>query len=66
MVLEIIVGTIAVILILEGLFISVYPKKTKRALSFLTKKEKKIRTFGIVEIVCGIILLLAAMWLRGI
>ena len=66
MVLEFIVGTVAVILILEGLFISIYPKKTKKALSFLTKKEKKIRTFGVAEIIAGAILLWAAWWLRGI
>lgn len=64
MTLDIILGTIAIIFIIEGILIAIYPKKTKKLLSILGK-SKKIRTYGVIEIIAGIILLLAAAWLRS-
>ena len=60
MALSIILAIIAVLVILEGLFIAVYPKKTKSLLIKMAK-SKNLRTYGVIELIIGIIILLVAI-----
>jgi len=54
---EIIFGTIAIIAIIEGMFLSVFPGQIKKALRQIFKNKKKIITIGMIEIIIGLTIL---------
>lgn len=63
-VISIILGTLGVIGIVEGILLTLFPKQSKS----ITRKLLKIDNFkkiGLIELVVGIGLLLIAIFLRG-
>ncbi len=49
---------IGIIFVLEGLFIAIYPKSTKRIIFKMFKNAKNIKQIGIIEFIMGAILVL--------
>jgi len=60
MALSIILAIIAILVILEGLFIATKPKESKK-IFIKFAKSKNLRTYGIIELIIGIIILLVAV-----
>ena len=54
---------ISILVILEGLFIAFFTQPTKRILKSLLKNTKKLREYGLIEIIIGFILLATAIYL---
>ena len=65
MVTSIIISTLAVFLIVEGLFLLAFPKVSKIALSYLTKKSTNLRKWGLSEAIIGLLILLIGFSLRN-
>lgn len=59
MIAKTILFTLAVLLIAEGFFVSLFPKSTKGIMKKLAK-EKRLRKFGIIELIIGLLLLASA------
>ena len=64
MTLSIILAIIATLVILEGLFIATKPKESKKIFIKLAK-SKNLRTYGIIELIIGIVILLIAIMSRA-
>ncbi len=54
---------VSILVILEGLFIAFFTQPTKRILKSLLKNTKKLREYGLIEIIIGFILLATAIYL---
>ena len=63
-VLDIILTTLAVLAIVEGLFLIAFPAKTKSMVKYFAKKSTNIRKLGILEFVIGIVLLIIGVSFR--
>tara|TARA_Y100000034_G_C6707733_1_gene312477 strand:- start:223 stop:417 length:195 start_codon:yes stop_codon:yes gene_type:complete len=61
---SILLAIISVLIILEGLFVAVFPKKTKRLTNKFFKNPKKIKTIGLIELLIGIALFVLSLSLR--
>jgi uncharacterized protein YjeT (DUF2065 family) len=61
MVLSLIFYILGILVILEGLFVALFPKKTKKIVLSLIKTEKATKKLGIIELVIGIILLIVGL-----
>tara|TARA_Y100000310_G_C20641846_1_gene794382 strand:+ start:141 stop:335 length:195 start_codon:yes stop_codon:yes gene_type:complete len=59
-----ILAIISVLLILEGLFVAVFPKKTKKMTNKLFKNPKTIKSIGLIELIIGIALFALSLSLR--
>ena len=64
MVLSIILAIIALLIILEGLFIAIKTKETRK-LFIKFAKSKNLRAFGVIEFIVGIVILLVAIMSRA-
>jgi len=64
MALSTILAIIALLVILEGLFVAVNPKTTKKIMIKFAK-SKNLRTYGIIELIIGIVILLIAIISRA-
>jgi len=53
-----VLATIAFLAIIEGLILTIWPTKTKKALYYITKSKKHIKRIGIIELIIGILILL--------
>jgi len=58
---NIILTIIAVLIILEGFFITLSPLKSKKIFIKIFKNEKLTRKLGLIEIIIGAIILIVAM-----
>ena len=65
MILNIILATIAILIIAEGLLISIFSVQIKKAASQILKNTKRIRKFGLLELIIGIILLFISIIIRN-
>ncbi|HLC86989.1 MAG TPA: DUF2065 family protein [Candidatus Nanoarchaeia archaeon] len=63
--LKIILITFGVALLIEGLIIALFTKKTKEALTKLVKDKKKLRKLGIIEIIVAVILIVIGLLIKG-
>jgi uncharacterized protein YjeT (DUF2065 family) len=59
-----IVLIIAILLILEGLFVAIFPKKTKQLTNKLFKNPKTIKSVGLIELLIGIALFALSLSLK--
>ena len=55
---SIILATIAILVIIEGLILTIFPLKMKKALHQITKNKKHIQKIGVIELIIGMIILL--------
>jgi uncharacterized protein YjeT (DUF2065 family) len=55
--LSMILIVLAIIIILEGLLITLFPIQLKKAFNQILKNKRKIQTLGIIELIIGIIIL---------
>jgi len=65
MTITLILVIVSLIIILEGLFVAVFTNSTKKMLIDISKNVKKLRKFGIIELIIGIIILAIALLLRN-
>jgi len=63
---SIIILVISILLIIEGSLAFLFPRQIKKIVSDLIKNPKKIRGYGIIELILGLILLVIAVFMRGI
>ena len=52
---------ISLAIILEGLFIALMPKATKKLMTHMVNNLTKLRIIGIIEIIVGIIILVVTL-----
>ncbi|GEM_PF-4303208 len=64
-VISIILGTIAVLTLVEGFFIAVFSKSAKNIFSYFIKNNSKFKKWGIIEFIIGGLLLLIAVLLNN-
>ncbi|PIZ83877.1 hypothetical protein COX97_00255 [Candidatus Pacearchaeota archaeon CG_4_10_14_0_2_um_filter_05_32_18] len=64
-VISIILGTIAVLILIKGFFIAVFPKTIKNIASYFTKNYSRLRMWGIIGFIIGGLLLLIAILLKN-
>jgi uncharacterized protein YjeT (DUF2065 family) len=55
--------TMAAIIILEGLVLTIWPMEIKKGLHHVLKNKKHIRKVGLIEAAIGIILLILTLYL---
>jgi len=60
---DILVEIIAILIILEGVFVSFFSKQTSKILKEILKNPKKLKKYGIIELIIGIILLIVVIFL---
>jgi uncharacterized protein YjeT (DUF2065 family) len=63
MIWEIVLMVIGVLVVLEGLFIAIWPGTTFSLMKRFCKNPKKIREFGIVEFLLGLVILVVVYFL---
>ena len=56
-----VLGIIAILVIIEGLFIAISPRGTKRITAKIIRSVAKLRVVGIIEIIIGILLLIGSI-----
>lgn len=59
------IAIVSILLIGEGIFVLALPKKTKTLTIKIIKNETTLRTFGFIELLIGLALLLLAISSRG-
>ena len=59
-----ILAIFATLFILEGLFVAVFPKKTKKITYKLLKNPKTIRSIGLIELLIGVALFVLSISLK--
>ena len=55
--LSIVLITASIMVMIEGLTLAVFPKRFKRTIAKLIKKEKDIRGVGLVELIIGLLII---------
>jgi len=53
--------TIGIISLLEGLFLSLSPTKTRKLVHKMIQTEKGIKRLGLIELIVGLILIILAL-----
>ncbi|MEK6848611.1 MAG: DUF2065 family protein [Nanoarchaeota archaeon] len=61
-VLNLILITLSLVLLLEGLFIYFIPKSSRQALIAMFKNQAKSKKLGLIEIIIGLLLLLISTY----
>ena len=54
---QIVLGTLAVLMVIEGLIISIFPKQIKKAIKQIFKNKKQIVKIGLIEAIIGLLIL---------
>jgi len=54
---SIVLITIAVLMVIEGLIISIFPKQVKKAIKQIFKNQKQIVKIGLIEVIIGLLIL---------
>lgn len=62
---EVIITIISLLIIAEGFFVTFFPKRAKKILAEMSRNIKKIRNYGIIEMIAGIILLIISIYLMS-
>ena len=61
MVYEIVLATISILTIIEGASIYLFPKTTKKMITYLSKKSTNLSKIALIEIAIGFIFLIISM-----
>lgn len=61
MVLEVILYTVGLIALIEGIFVLMFPSSTKKIALKLVRDKEKIRKVGTAEAIVGLILILLGL-----
>ncbi len=62
LIIEIILATIGVVMLVEGLIVALFPKETIKTLNQLFKSKQKVVKIGLIEMIIALaILLLVAL-----
>jgi len=54
---------ISILVIIEGFFVAFFTKQTKKILTEISKNSGKLRKYGIIELIIGIILLIIGIFI---
>ena len=66
MTIGLVIATIGACIIIEGLFLTLFPNTVKIVLSSMVKKSEKIKKAGLTELLIGIIVLVIGIILISI